>query len=101
MLNSKVSPEFFEAIAPEKPVEEVTEAPFAELTEKDENETAAEITEAETEVYFGTRYCKTYMFTIKSFDAGSDLIQVQYENGNTEYKSYSATINNKSAYVKG
>lgn len=52
------------------------------------------------EVYMGMGSAKTLMFTIVETDKNLDIMLVEYPSGSTEYKSYSAMMNNDTLYVK-
>lgn len=53
-----------------------------------------------TEVYSGITHSKSYVFTIVGIDISSDSMLVSYPSGTTEYKSYSAIMNNEYLFVK-
>ncbi len=53
-----------------------------------------------TEVYTGISNSKSYVFTIVGIDITSDSMLVKYPSGSTEYKSYSAIMNNEYLYIK-
>ena len=53
-----------------------------------------------TEVYTGISNSKSYVFTIVGIDIASDTMLVKYPSGSTEYKSYSAIMNNEYLYIK-
>jgi len=52
------------------------------------------------EVYTGASNSKSYVFTIVAIDVESDSMLVKYPSGSTEYKSYSAIMNNEYLYIK-
>lgn len=53
-----------------------------------------------TEVYTGVSNSKSYVFSIVDIDVESDSMLVKYPSGSTEYKSYSAIMNNEYLYIK-